>query len=119
MDALRQALPTGYDIITSSLFLHHLETPQAIDLLQRMGQAAGTMVLINDLIRSRLGYVLALIGTRVFSRSPIVHVDGPLSVRAAFTVCEARQLAEQAGLQGASIGWRWPFRFLLEWRRQQ
>jgi 2-polyprenyl-3-methyl-5-hydroxy-6-metoxy-1,4-benzoquinol methylase len=118
LDALQQALPTGYDILTSSLFLHHLETPQAIELLQRMGQAAGTMVLINDLVRSRLGYLIAWIGTRVLSRSPVVHEDGPLSVRAAFTIVEARQLAEQAGLLGATVGWRWPFRFLLEWRRQ-
>jgi 2-polyprenyl-3-methyl-5-hydroxy-6-metoxy-1,4-benzoquinol methylase len=119
LDALQQPIPTGYDILTSSLFLHHLETPQAIDLLQRMGQAAGTMVLINDLVRSRLGYLLAWIGTRVLSRSPIVHVDGPLSVRAAFSILEARQLAEQAGLHDATVGWRWPFRFLLEWRREQ
>ena len=67
---------------------------------------------------ARLGYLLALIGTRVLSRSPIVHVDGPRSVRAAFTVFEALQLAEHAGLHGATIGWRWPFRFLMEWRRQ-
>jgi hypothetical protein len=44
-------------------------------------------------------------------------MDGPLSVRAAFTIAEARQLAEEAGLHGAAISWRWPFRFLLQWRR--
>jgi 2-polyprenyl-3-methyl-5-hydroxy-6-metoxy-1,4-benzoquinol methylase len=118
LDALQEALPVGYDVITCSLFLHHLETSQAIDLLRRMRQAAGTMVLINDLIRSRLGYLFAWIGTRVVSRSSIVHVDGPLSVRAAFTIPEARQLAEQAGLHGSAISSHWPFRFLLEWRQQ-
>jgi 2-polyprenyl-3-methyl-5-hydroxy-6-metoxy-1,4-benzoquinol methylase len=119
LDALAQSLPAGYDILTSSLFLHHLETPQAIDLLRHMGQAAGSMVLINDLVRSRMGYLLAWVGTRVLSRSPVVHADGPLSVCAAFTIVEARKLAEQAGLHGATVGWRWPCRFLLEWRRQE
>jgi 2-polyprenyl-3-methyl-5-hydroxy-6-metoxy-1,4-benzoquinol methylase len=117
LDALNTPLPTDYDVITCSLFLHHLETDQAVDLLRRMGQAARLMVLINDLIRSRLGYVLAYLGTRVLTRSDIVRYDGPQSVRAAFTIPEAQQLAEQAGLQSAAISRHWPFRFLLRWRR--
>jgi 2-polyprenyl-3-methyl-5-hydroxy-6-metoxy-1,4-benzoquinol methylase len=119
LDALHDALPAGYDILTSSLFLHHLETPQAINLLRKMKETARSMVLINDLIRSRSGYLLAWVGTRVLSRSPVVHVDGPLSVRAAFTIAEVRHLADEAGLHEAAIGWRWPFRFLLEWHRKQ
>jgi SAM-dependent methyltransferase len=117
LDALNAPLPTDYDVITCSLFLHHLETDQAVDLLRRMGQAARLMVLINDLIRSRLGYVLAYVGTRVLTRSDIVRYDGPQSVRAAFTIPEAQRLAERAGLQNATISWHWPFRFLLCWRR--
>ena len=35
---------------------------------------------------------------KVLTRSPIVHVDGPRSVAAAFTVEEVRRLAGQAGL---------------------
>lgn len=118
LDALRSPLPENYDIIMCSLFLHHLASDQAVDLLLRMGQAAKSMVLVNDLIRSRLGYLLAWLGTRVLSTSNIVHFDGPQSVRAAFTIAEARELAHQAGLHGAKISWRWPFRYLLEWRRQ-
>jgi 2-polyprenyl-3-methyl-5-hydroxy-6-metoxy-1,4-benzoquinol methylase len=117
LDVLKNSLPSGFDVIFCSLFLHHLETLEAIELMRRMAHAAGTMMLINDLVRSRLGYLLACIGTRVLSRSPIVHVDGPLSVRAAFTIDEVRQLAAQAGLQGIKLSWQWPFRFLLEWQR--
>jgi SAM-dependent methyltransferase len=117
LDALNAPLPADYDIITCSLFLHHLESDQAVELLRRMGQAARSMILINDLIRSRLGYLLAYVGTRVLSTSSIVHADGPQSVRAAFTIAEARELASQAGLKGASISWRWPCRFLLQRRR--
>jgi 2-polyprenyl-3-methyl-5-hydroxy-6-metoxy-1,4-benzoquinol methylase len=117
LDAVRMPLPADYDIITCSLFLHHLEFDQAEVFLRRMGNAARLMVLINDLIRSRLGYLLAYVGTRVLSTSSIVHKDGPQSVRAAFTIAEARELARRAGLTGASASWRWPCRFLLEWRR--
>jgi hypothetical protein len=62
--------------------------------------------------------MLAYVGTRLLSASPIVHVDGPLSVAAAFTCVEAQELARRAGLEGATVARRWPFRFLLTWSRR-
>ncbi len=117
LDVLQDALPDGYDVVTCSLFLHHLEEAEAQEFLSRLAQAARRMVLVNDLRRSAVGYVMAYLGTRLLSASPVVHIDGPLSVRAAFTVEEARALAERAGLVGAAVVRRWPFRFLLTWRR--
>jgi 2-polyprenyl-3-methyl-5-hydroxy-6-metoxy-1,4-benzoquinol methylase len=117
LDALTLPIPTGYDVITCSLFLHHLEPDEAVDLLRRMAQAARSMILVNDLLRSRMGYFLAYLGTRVLTSSYVVHEDGPQSVRAAFTMAEAKQLADQAELKDATISWRWPYRFLLQWKR--
>ena len=116
-DALRDPLPAGYDAIISSLFLHHLTEPQAVRLLRSMADAAGSLVLVNDLRRGRAGYLLAYAGTRLLSRSEVVHVDGPRSVEGAFTIAEARELAADAGLTGATIERRWPCRFLLTWQR--
>lgn len=116
-DALSGPLPGGYDALTSSLFLHHLSEEQAVDLLRRLADAAGRLVLINDLVRSRAGWLMACIGTRVLSASAIVHTDGVRSVEGAFTVAEARQLAARAGLAGARVERRWPCRFLLTWSR--
>lgn len=118
LDALAQPLPDGYDAVTCSLFLHHLDEGPAVELLRRMGQAAGRLVLVNDLERTRQGYLMAWIGTRLLSRSPVVHVDGPLSVQGAFTPSEAVELARQAGLEGATAIRRWPARYLLSWRRE-
>jgi 2-polyprenyl-3-methyl-5-hydroxy-6-metoxy-1,4-benzoquinol methylase len=115
IDALAEPLPEC-DVVVSSLFLHHLDRADAVRLLQRMKAAARHLVLVNDLTRSRLGYIAAWCGTRILSRSPIVHVDGPRSVRAAFTIAEMRRLAEEATLDGATVSPRWPFRCLLEWR---
>jgi SAM-dependent methyltransferase len=119
LDALHDPLPDGFDVIASSLFLHHLDETQAIGLLARMGASAQRLVLVNDLVRSRLGYLLAWLGTRTLSRSPIVHVDGPRSVEAAFTMAEAKVLAQAAGLSGVTVAWRWPWRFLLTWERSR
>jgi 2-polyprenyl-3-methyl-5-hydroxy-6-metoxy-1,4-benzoquinol methylase len=116
-DALAGQLPGDYDVLTCSLFLHHLEEDQAIDLLARMAAAARHLVLINDLRRSSAGWLLAYLGTRVLSRSPVVHRDGPISVAAAFTLGEMRRLAEAAGLSGGVVTRRWPCRFLFSWAR--
>jgi 2-polyprenyl-3-methyl-5-hydroxy-6-metoxy-1,4-benzoquinol methylase len=117
LNVMLTPLPTDFDVIMSSLFLHHLELRSATELLTRMGEATRGVVLINDLIRSYLGYGLAWLGTRVLTSSAIVHMDGPQSVEAAFTVAEAERLAEAAGLSGATVSWRRPSRFLLSWRR--
>jgi 2-polyprenyl-3-methyl-5-hydroxy-6-metoxy-1,4-benzoquinol methylase len=116
-DALHGPLPTGYDVLVSSLFLHHLSDEQAVDLLRRAAEAAGRLVLINDLVRSPAGWLLAYLGTRLLSRCDVVHTDGLRSVEAAFTPDEARSLAERAGLTGARVWACWPCRFLLTWRR--
>jgi 2-polyprenyl-3-methyl-5-hydroxy-6-metoxy-1,4-benzoquinol methylase len=114
-DALTDPLPAGYDIVACSLFLHHLSDDDASRLLRRMAQSTRHLLLVNDLVRSRAGLALAMAGTRLLCRSSIVHADGPQSVRAAYTLDEARRLAEAAGLQGVSIIHRWPCRFLLSW----
>ena len=107
----------GYDAIMCSLFLHHLEEAQAISLLVRMAEMAGRLVLVNDLQRGAIGLLAAHLVTRLLTTSPVVRIDGPRSVEAAFTAAEARVLAERAGLCGARVSRRWPFRWLLTWRR--
>jgi 2-polyprenyl-3-methyl-5-hydroxy-6-metoxy-1,4-benzoquinol methylase len=116
-DVLAGPVPAGYDAVVCSLFLHHLEEEQACDLLRRMAAAAGHLVLVNDLERCRAGLALAHLATRLLTTSAVVHTDGPRSVARAFTRAEARALAGRAGLRGAAVGWRWPFRYLLAWSR--
>lgn len=114
-DALSDAWPKGFDIVVCSLFLHHLRDEQALALLQKMASAARRLIVVNDLVRSAAGYVTVWVGTRLLTRSAIVHADGPLSVRAAFTLAEMEAMARQAGLSGAVFQRRWPFRFVMTW----
>lgn len=116
-DVLLDLLPTGYDVLTCSLFLHHLDETEAGHLLRDMSRVAGRLVVVSDLRRTRLGYFLACLVSRLLTRSPVVRVDGPLSVAAAFAECEVRELIERSGLAGATIRRCWPQRFLLTWRR--
>jgi hypothetical protein len=114
---LSESIPTGYDVITSSLFLHHLDETSARSFLKNAADAAGRLLLVNDLVRGWLGYALAWAGCRVVSASPVVWHDGPISVASAFTPVEARDLAESAGLTGARVSRHWPCRMLMSWSR--
>ena len=116
-DVLAAPLDREYDVVMSSLFLHHLDEAPAIQMLRALRCAARRLVLIHDLRRSTAAWLFTWSATRLITRSPIVHVDGPRSVRAAFTMREAADLAESAGLRGARVTRRWPLRFLLEWWR--
>jgi SAM-dependent methyltransferase len=116
-NALDDDLPDDFDVILSTLFLHHLTNDSACGLLRRMSQAARRGVLIDDLCRSYLGYVYAWTGGRMLTRSRIVHVDGPLSVRAAYTISEFAELARDAGMQNVRFRRHWPQRFLMTWTR--
>jgi SAM-dependent methyltransferase len=114
-DVLSEGLPGGYDLVCSSLFHHHLSNEDAVDLMRGMAEA-GDCLLVQDLLRGTLGYVLAWSGLRLLSSSEVARVDGPLSVRAAFSLPEVRAMAEGAGLAGAVIRRGWPERFILRWR---
>lgn len=106
------------DIAISSLFFHHLDDEPAVRVLQSMAASCRMGFVVSDLIRSRLGLALALIGTNVLSRSRVARVDGPLSVRAARTPDEYRRLLDDAGLAEATIRRTWPERVLITWRRE-
>jgi len=105
------------EVAVSSLFLHHLDDTTATKLLGSMATESRCGVVVSDLIRSRVGLTLAVVGTTFLSSSRIARVDGPLSVRAARTPDEYRGLCTAAGLHGAVIRRAWPERVLIEWRR--
>lgn len=115
LDALRDELPDGYDVAITSMFTHHLEREDVVELLRRMS-AKTRLVIVNDLVRSWYGWLGVKAVVHMVSRSPVVHVDGPRSIRASFTVEEMRAIAEEAGLSGCAIAWRPPVRMLLTWR---
>ncbi|MFZ4733959.1 MAG: methyltransferase domain-containing protein [Pirellulales bacterium] len=106
------------DVVVNSLFLHHLDDTTASRILGDMATAARRGVIVSDLVRSRVGLALAVVGTTLLASSRVARVDGPLSVRAARTPREYRRLCTDAGLQRAVIRRTWPERVLIEWRRE-
>lgn len=118
LDVLQDELPRDYDVIFCSLFLHHLSHQDAPRVLRAMAQAARSGIVVDDLLRSPLGYALCAIAPRLMSRSKIVHIDGMRSIRAAYSKAELEGLLAAAGLSSATVEYHWPERFLLSWGRR-
>ena len=117
-DVLNEEWPADYDVITTSLFLHHLRNDEAVHVLRQMANSARRMVLVNDLVRCRIGYLLARFGAPLLTRSPLVHYDAPTSVAGAFTPIELIELAHFAGMFGVTFSRCWMARMQLEWHKK-
>jgi SAM-dependent methyltransferase len=117
LDAVRDPLPGGHDLLCTSLFLHHLSSEDALHLLRAMAGATRRAVFVQDLRRTGLGYALALAGLSVLTRSVVAREDGLVSVRAAFTLSEVGMLCREAELADAEVRGCWPQRFTIRWTR--
>lgn len=106
-----------FDFVYCCLFLHHFNEQESVHILKSMSQLARVAFIVDDLKRSRWGWLMAKVGCHLLSRSPIVHFDGPQSVRAAYTVNEVQRLAAQAGLKNCAVKLHWPERYQLIWER--
>lgn len=111
-DVTAADLQGSYDVVTSTLFLHHLPRDEAIRVLARMA-AAGRYLIVSDLRRSFIGYALAYAACHLVTSSRIVRHDGPQSVANAFTLREWRDLCQAAGLHRAKVRRGWPWRVLV------
>ena len=68
-----------FDYVTCALFFHHLIDAQIISALKAFDRLATRGIVVNDLVRSRRAYVWTWLFTKPFH--PILHHDGPLSIR--------------------------------------
>lgn len=103
-DALALPVRDGaVDVTISGLTLHHLEPAAAPAYLAAMDRAARLGFVVNDLFRSRVGYALVWLATRLLARSRMSRHDGPLSVLRAYTPAELSELCRRAGLGGVRV----------------
>ncbi|MCC6790817.1 MAG: methyltransferase domain-containing protein [Thermomicrobiales bacterium] len=103
-DARQVTLPDGSaDIVLCSLSLHHFDPGDAVRVLREMQRLANHGFIVNDLRRSRMGYIAAWVAGRLTTRNRLTRNDAPLSVRRAYTPAELRELLRQAGVANATV----------------
>jgi SAM-dependent methyltransferase len=102
-----RSLPFGdeaFDIVHASLVMHHLPPDGVVALLAEMRRVARLGIVVNDLLRSRLGHAGAWLLTRLGTANAYTRHDAPLSVRRAYTLSELEALVAGAGLH---VDGRW------------
>ncbi len=104
---------TKSDIIFSSLFCHHFNAEQLVNMIIWMRQNSRQGFFINDLQRHPLAYYLIKGLTSIFSKSYMVKNDGPISVARSFRKKDWAILFSKAGINNYSIKWKWAFRYLV------
>jgi ubiquinone/menaquinone biosynthesis C-methylase UbiE len=77
----------SFDIVSCSLFLHHLEPDQARQFAEQSLRVSRHAVIINDLVRSQLHYSLLHLW-RPFFRARTAYLDGLTSVHRAYMPAE-------------------------------
>jgi ubiquinone/menaquinone biosynthesis C-methylase UbiE len=90
---------SSFDVVHASLVLHHLELPEARQMLAEMARVARLAVIVNDLDRGRRWWLGAWLLSRVATGNPYTRNDAPLSVRRAYRPAEITALASHAGLR--------------------
>lgn len=115
-DYREDVLPRKPDIFFNSLFCHHFEEEELVDMLRWMHVNSRMGFFVNDLHRHPFAYYSIKALTALFSRSYMVKNDAALSVLRGFTKDEWTALLERAGLPTATVRWRWAFRHLIEYR---
>lgn len=117
-DCIAADLPTGYDLCTNSLFLHHLSEEQAVALIRKMANSAAHVVLC-DLERTWLNRLQVMLASRLVTRSPIVHFDARCSIEGAFSKQEFSQLLHTACQQRIAVRRLLPCRMIATVHRDQ
>lgn len=104
-----------FDVVTCSLFAHHLEDPELLRFLRWLRHHAARRWLILDLHRHWLPWAAVWAGTRLMRMHPMVTHDGPVSVRRGFSRADWVRLVGEAGME-AEIRWVLPFRWAVSGR---
>lgn len=105
----------SFDVVHSSLFLHHFDNPAAGRLIVEMQRVSRALLLIQDLHRHWLAYYFLPVTSSVFGWHPITVSDGMKSVAAAWRRPELELLLTQLDLLSqAKITWHFPsFRYFI------
>ncbi|OGU27308.1 MAG: hypothetical protein A2X66_04560 [Ignavibacteria bacterium GWA2_54_16] len=101
----------SFDIVHAAMFCHHFSAAELNTILSEWSRVASTGIVINDLRRSVPAFLGIAFLTGIFSKSPMVRNDGPLSVRRGFLKNELAAIA--SGYGEVTITPHWAFRWLV------
>ena len=108
----------SFDYTICSLFTHHFNDENVVQLLAEMKRVSARGIFVIDLHRHAIAYGLYKTFCVAFRISNLVREDGSLSVLRGFKPNELNDLAEKAKLENASVKRHFPFRLVLSVKNQ-
>lgn len=108
-----QLVKNSFDIILATLVCHHLDDNDLVLFLRQTYIAARQAVIINDLHRHHLSYVLYKLICPCFLKNRLIIHDGLISIRRGFIRSEWKLLLQKAGIKNYELKWCFPFRWRL------
>jgi len=116
-DALSLPFPDStFDLISCSLFAHHLPPDQVTQFASESLRVCRHAVLVNDLIRHPFHLALVYAGMPLY-RSRITRHDAPASVRQAYTIEEMREFFQQGGAASVEVRRHYLYRMgVIAWK---
>lgn len=103
----------GLDVVISSLVAHHMTHEQLIDFLRFMDHESSEGWFVNDLHRHGFAYLGFPLLATLMRWHPIVRHDGQLSVARSYRPAEWPPLLAEAGVSGARVQRKFPFRLCV------
>ncbi|MCB2222008.1 MAG: methyltransferase domain-containing protein [Bacteroidetes bacterium] len=104
------------DIYHCSLFTHHLENQELIELFSHFNKYPRIGFVISDILRSPFAYYGSKILTRLGNGTSLARHDGPVSVLKGFRIREIRDLLAKAEISDYELRTAMGFRFILSGR---
>jgi 2-polyprenyl-3-methyl-5-hydroxy-6-metoxy-1,4-benzoquinol methylase len=102
------------DFVVSSLVAHHMTDAELDEFLRFMEKRAEKGWMVNDLHRLAFPYFGFPLLARILGAHRIVREDGKVSIGRAFRPAEWEAILARAGITGAKVVRRFPFRLCVE-----
>jgi 2-polyprenyl-3-methyl-5-hydroxy-6-metoxy-1,4-benzoquinol methylase len=104
----------SFDFIVSSLVAHHMSHDELVAFLRFMDREAGVGWLVNDLHRHGFAYASFPVLASLMGWHRIVRLDGATSIARSYRPGEWPAILAEAGVEGARVRRRFPFRLCVE-----
>ena len=106
----------SFDVVTSSLFAHHLEPGELVQYADETLRVSRLATVINDLHRSAIHLALVYVGMPLYS-SRITRHDAPASVRRAYNPNELRDILRRSNASRVEISSHFLYRTgVIAWK---
>ena len=113
-DALRLPFANAeFDYVICSLFTHHFGNEQVIQILREMSRVASRRIIVIDLHRHPIAYLLYTTLGKLVLKNRLIRHDGALSILRSFKSQELFELAKRAGLRNVGVSRHFPYRLAL------